>query len=755
MKAKHIKSNKLDKVGRIQQLLSSGNFNDAVDIARKELTRNKHNANLLLLYAISLTGIGEFKESKNIFKKYFTLTSGNYISLYNYGCILMRLDELEEAANVFKRTILLNSQDNMSYHNLGYIYNNLFNLTQDVAYIEKSIENYSKSNLLNPNYLACYNLALSFYWKEDIASAISYLDESISLKKDFVEPWVLLAKCYISLNDLPKYYGAIHNGIQIDNNHIELNFLLYDYYKSIQAFPYAEKALTYMAKNLDLSLAQRKVVNVSLLSTYIMSKNYVAAQELYLTAFDGVCENDPEMAENEFVLNAIHTYLSRTCSWNDDYQKFIKRITKKIDKMDSTHVFNFDGYLMSTECNDQELILNLAKRTCDEILNSNNSKIDKFTYKIKQKNTKISIGYLSSDFYDHATVHLLEGVFRNHDRNNFDIHFFGINSKLMYKAEETVQRLSSYGTYHDLTILNDGDAARHINECGIDILVDLKGFTQGNRLQILAHKPAPVQVAYLGYPGTSGASFIDYIITDRIVTPPSDQKFYSEKFAYLPHCYQSTDNEEKISSEVYSKSAFGIDDDAFVFASFNGLQKLTPRLFDTWVEILRKVPNSVLMILVDNKNITAQKNISSILTANGILQNRLVFVNTIEKDRHLARIRDIVNLGLDSTLYNGHTTSHDILWSGKPVLTVKGDRFLNKVSESILTACGLTELVAHTIIDYSYLAIELATDKKKYSHILNKVQAARVSSPYFNTKQFTIDLEKLYQSITSSSPVNG
>ncbi len=285
-------------------------------------------------------------------------------------------------------------------------------------------------------------------------------------------------------------------------------------------------------------------------------------------------------------------------------------------------------------------------------------------------------------------------------------------------------------------------AATKINQSGVDILVDLKGHTRNNRLEICALRPAPVQVTYLGFPGTSGADFLDYILTDRIVTPEDQSPYYSEQFAFLPHCYQINDHKQEISDTPFTRLDFGLPEDSFVFCSFNTNYKIEPVMFDVWMSLLNKVPNSVLWLLKSNE--LAASNLESEAEARGIDAKRLIFAEKIPKDQHLARYR-LADLALDTRIYGGHTTTSDALWAGVPVLTLQGAHFASRVSASILNAVGLSELVTRNLADFQSLAIKLSQNSDELEALKAKLARNRLSEPLFDTPLFVANLESLYR----------
>ena len=289
--------------------------------------------------------------------------------------------------------------------------------------------------------------------------------------------------------------------------------------------------------------------------------------------------------------------------------------------------------------------------------------------------------------------------------------------------------------------LDAGAAARRIYGDSIDILVDLKGYTRHNRLDIAALRPAPVQATWLGFPGTSGAGFFDYIVTDSIVTPQDEAAVYSEAFAVMPHCYQVNNDGQEIAPGPISRAEAGLPEGGVVLASFNNTYKLEPVMFTVWMDILKAVPDAVLWLLVNNPR--AAENLRRAASAAGIDPARLIFADMMAKPQHLKRM-GLADLVLDTRIYNGHTTTSDALWAGVPVLTLRGTHFASRVSASILSAFDLPELVMESLDDYRRLAVAVTTDPDRLAELKRKTARLRKDAPLFDTKGFARNLERGY-----------
>lgn len=356
---------------------------------------------------------------------------------------------------------------------------------------------------------------------------------------------------------------------------------------------------------------------------------------------------------------------------------------------------------------------------------------------------KIRIGYLSNDFWaPHATMKLLNAVLTSHDREKFDVTLFCYTPE-KYLPVAGVER-QTWGKIVRVENLSDEQAAQAIRDEEIDILVDLKGHTMHSRVAILNHKTAPVQVAWLGFPGTTVNVDLDYIIGDHYVLPDGSEDHYYERFCRLPETYQPNDPAGRPRPAVMSRAEAGLPEDAFVYASFNANRKITVETMKAWAEILRRTPDSVLWLM--RLKPEAQAHILRRFQSYGIATKRIIFCEKIEYEKHLARI-PAADLGLDTFPCNGHTTTSEQLWMGLPVLTPKGTHFASRVSESLLNAIGLPELVAADVDDYIEQAVALYGNREKLAAYRQTLEDNRLQKPLFDAERFCRHLELGYETM--------
>jgi protein O-GlcNAc transferase len=353
---------------------------------------------------------------------------------------------------------------------------------------------------------------------------------------------------------------------------------------------------------------------------------------------------------------------------------------------------------------------------------------------------KLTVGYLSGDFRNHPVAHLVGSLFGRHDRRRFRVigYSFGRDDGSGYR--EPIRR--GCDAFFDLRSLDNAAAAARINQDGVDILVDMMGHTRGNRMEICALRPAPVQVLYLGYPGTSGADFIDYIVADRTVLPPDHARWYSEQPVHLPHTYLPTDDRQPVALRTLTRADCGLPGDGFVFCSFNQPYKIEPVLFDIWMRLLLKVPGSVLWLR--GKDPLGRENLCAAAERRGVSRERLVFGKRIPgRDAHLARHR-LADLVLDTRVFNGHSTTSDALWAGVPVVTLLGGHFASRVAASLLRAVGLPDLIARSPSEYEALALDLTTNPDRYRAVRQRLAKNRLTAPLFDGDQYVRHLETAF-----------
>ncbi len=354
---------------------------------------------------------------------------------------------------------------------------------------------------------------------------------------------------------------------------------------------------------------------------------------------------------------------------------------------------------------------------------------------------RIRLGYLSADFNQHATALLMAEVFERHDRSRFETIGFSFSHD---DGSATRRRVvSAFDRFEELRLESPVESARRIAAAGIDILIDLKGYTTGARPEIAALRPAPIQVSHIGYPATMGVGWYDYVIADPVVLPMTEQPHWAERIVHLPHSYQPNDRRRPLPA-TEPRARHGLPEGAVVFACFNNPYKITPEMFSVWMELLSELPHAVLWLY--GANHFAESHLRAAAARHGVVGTRLHFAPPVELPAHLAR-HGCADLFLDTTPYGAHTTCSDALWAGLPVLTLRGASFPARVAASLLHAAGLPELVAGSTEEYKAMALQLARDPDTLRRMRRQLEQARTGSPLFDCARFTRDLETAYRTM--------
>lgn len=353
----------------------------------------------------------------------------------------------------------------------------------------------------------------------------------------------------------------------------------------------------------------------------------------------------------------------------------------------------------------------------------------------------LHIGYVSTDFNNHATSHLTHELFGLHDRERFSVTGYSLGHDDDSAARRRIQ--TGCDQFRDLQYWQSDAIATQIAEDRIDLLVDLNGHSAENRIELFALRPAPVQITYLAYPGTTGAAFFDYLIGDALVTPLSDQAFYDECLLLMPHCYQINSARPRAVAEP-TRADCGLPPEAIVFCCFNNNFKIEPKIFDVWCAILRQVPQSVLWLLSGPDE--TENNLRSACVAREIDPSRLIFAPHLPRADHLARQR-LADLFLDTHFYNAHTTGSDALWAGLPLLTCPGLSFASRVGASLVRAAGIAELAVADLSEYQQTAVQLANDTARLAELKARLAGNHDSCPLFDTQRFVSTLERGYETV--------
>ena len=462
------------------------------------------------------------------------------------------------------------------------------------------------------------------------------------------------------------------------------------------------------------------------------------ASEEALTQYRVALGIDPDNAEAR--LNMLMPLLE-TCDWDSSEAEVARLIERAADPADAKILDCVDPFLSLVVPIPPALRLRIARHH-SKIAASRVARLPRVQRVDRgRERTKLRIGYVSNSFQNGATAHLASGLFEQHDRARFETFAYSLRTDGDDGGGYRARLVAAFDHFHDIRSLDHRGAAQRIADDGIDILVDIMGFQADARPEIGEMRPAPVQVSFLGYPGTLGSEAFDYLVADRTVIPESEVQYYAEKIIWMPDAYQANDDLQPIAAPT-DRAENRLPAAGFVFCGFNQQSKIERHVIDRWLRILGHVPGSVLWLLAG----PGEGRLRARAAQQGIDPARLVFGPLLPKADHLSRLR-LVDLFLDTYTYNAHTTSSDALWAGVPVLTCPSPSFAGRVASSLLKAVGLPELICTDLAEYERQAVALALDPSGLAALRAKLAANRLTHPLFDTRKYTRHFEHALDTI--------
>ena len=668
----------------------------------------------LNLFAVLLISLGRFEEAERYARLALDEDATSDVTLYNYGLILKALKRPAEALERFNQALKINPSIASTWNNRGTVFNDLRRYDDAVGDFDRAIQ-------LDPQYAEAYfNKGKSFTLLKRLDDASSAFERALALRPNLAEAWLGRGNVFCKRKQYTDAFAAYDRALSLKAELAEGWLGRGNAFQEVRRYQEALAAFE-RAATLKPDLIEAWIGSGEMLAR--LKRHEEAAR-----AYARVLEIDPQRPFMKG--NLLHQKMS-ACAWNG-VGDLIAEIDRDVSSGKlSAEPFGWQGVAKSPR--------NLQR--CAELFNAEKypARAGQGPRRSLSDRGKIRIGYASGEFRDQATSHLIVGVLERHDKSRFEIVGFdnGWNdgSDIRRRIEAAVPEII------DVTRLTDEAAAAAIRDRRIDILVNLNGYFGEGRTGVFAQRPAPIQVNYLGFPGTLGAPYIDYIVADRCVIPPGDEAFYEEKVVYLPDCYQANDDRKTIAARTFSRAECGLPQHGFVFCCFNNSYKITPEVFDCWMGILKVVPGSVLWLIEDSAG--AVSNLRREALARAVDPDRLVFAGRMRLADHLARHR-LADLFLDTLPYNAHTTASDALWAGLPVLTQMGGTFPGRVAASLLQAIGLAELIAPTQDAYRELAIALASDPQRLAAIKDTLARNRLAKPLFDTQRLTRHVEAAY-----------
>jgi protein O-GlcNAc transferase len=702
-------------LGRGQLLSQIGRHPEALDSFERAIACNPQLGHAHLLRAKLLADNGRFDEALAGIDRLLGLQPNSAHVWVGRGNILFELRRYQEALEAYDRACALGPSLPEAWLGRGNALNELGQYDGSLAAYDRALALNSqlvgavlgRGNVLNA--LRRYDDALLAY------------DKALALVPNLAEAWLNRGNVFNNLNRHDDALAAFDRALTLRPDLAEAWLGRGNVFIFLRRYPDAlvsyDKALAIRPNLLEAQLGRGNV--------FTLTKRHREAANAYAEVLK--IEAGHPFTKGLF----LHQKMLH-CDWSG-FDSAVDEIEKDV----AAGKLSVEPFILQSVSNSPEMLQRCTELYCEARYPAN-AKAGIRRSGIDHK--KIRVGYFSGEFREQATSYLIVGALEQHDTFRFEIYGFDNGwddgSEVRRRINAAVQGMI------EIRHLGDSSALAMVEEKQIDIMVNLNGYFGEQRMQLFAHRMAPIQVNYLGFPGTLGANYIDYIIADRFVIPETDKPFYNEKVVYLPNCYQANDSKRKVAAGAPNRLKCGLPARGFVFCCFNNCYKILPDMFDRWMRILSQVDGSVLWLLGTNQETTS--NLCREAATRNIDPRRLVFAKHVPPADHLAR-HALADLFLDTLPCNAHTTASDTLWAGLPLLTCMGGAFSGRVAASLLNAIGLPGLVTTTLADYERTAVELASSPEKLALVKAKLASNRSTAPLFDTKLFTKHLETAYQ----------
>ena len=731
-------------------LHQQGKFNEALAIYEHILAIQENHFDTLQLLGALFVQTQQFAKAVDFLTRALKINPSHAACYSNRGIALEKLNYLDEALESYDIAIRIkpdyaeaHSNRSNTLRELNRLdealescdiairvrpdyadaYSNRGNILNELNRLEEALESYDIAIRIKPDYADAFsNRSNPLRQLNRLDEALESCDIAIRIKSD-------CAPAYSNRGSILKELNRLDEALENCDNAIRL--------KPDYADAYSNRGVTLMELNrLDEALESYNIA-IRLKPDYAVAYsnrgNILREFNRYdeaITDFNKALSLKPGI---DWVYGFLIDLRMKICSWSD-FEGSLGNISKKI--VENEKVIQPFSLL---SLNDDSLLHKKSSEIYIQSKHPSNNTLGPISKRAKKD--KIRIAYFSADFKNHPVALLTAELFELHDRDRFEVFAFSLQ-KATVGDEMNLRLRKSFDQFINVDNMSDQEIAQLARKLEIDIAIDLSGLTRFARTRIFSYRAAPIQVNWLGYPGTIGADFIDYIVADKIVIPELDKQFYAEKIVYLPDTYMVDDSKRVASSREFTREECGLPSSAFVFCCFNNDYKFNPQVLDRWSRILLSVDRSALWVSENNKYF--RTNIKTEFEKRGIDSSRIIFAQRLElmKD-HLARYA-LADLFLDTHPYNAHTTAVDSLKAGVPVLTLMGQSFASRVAASLLNAIGLSELITNTQEEYEALAIELASNPKKLADIKLKLANNYRTMPLFNTPLFAKNLETAY-----------
>jgi protein O-GlcNAc transferase len=691
-----------------------GKADACVEFVSQAIRSDKRNPAYFFSLGNGLQALGRLDDALAAFDTALTLKPDFVEALSNRGNALQGLERFDEALESYDKALFLKPSFAAASHNRG-------NALQKLSRFDEAVESYDNAVKLHPNYAeALYSRGNALQALKRYGDAVESYNRALALKPDFADAFYNSGNALQELKRFGEALASFDKALALKPDFAEA---LNNRGNALNELKRFDEALASYDKALALKPDYAEALN-----NRGNALNELKRFDEALASYDKALALKPDYAE---AFGGVIWCVCTLCEWGRKAAlagEMIKRIVERRAIVPPFALLGCSG--------DPVLQLQCAKNHAAGRLLPLPQPL---WTGAKWRHNKVRIAYLSADFREHPVAHLMAELFERHDRSRFEV--IALSFGADDGSDMRKRLLSAFDRFVDVRGKSDKEAALVLHNLQADIAIDLMGHTNDSQPGILAHRPAPVQVNYLGYPGTTGTAFIDYIVADNIVAPFEHQAFYTEKIVHLPDCYQVNDSKRIIAKRTPTRQEAGLPEEGFVFCCFNQNWKITPEVFDVWMRLLNAIESSVLWLLRDNKS--AERKLRHEAQARGVDPTRLVFADRSPSEDHLARHR-LADLFLDTTPYNAHTTASDALRVGVPVVTQLGEAFAGRVAASLLNAIGLPELVTRGMTEYEALALRLAREPVLLEGYRNRLNTNRLTHPLFDTDRFRRNIETAY-----------
>jgi predicted O-linked N-acetylglucosamine transferase (SPINDLY family) len=689
-------------------------------VSSREVTVHGHvgpDHNLLLDKAVALHKSERHEEAASLYREILTQTPDHADALHLLGLVRLQKKDASAALELIDRAIELDPQNASFLSNRG-------RALHELKRLDEALSSYDHALAIRPDYPeALSNRGGVLGDLKRLDHALLSYDRALKVRPDYPQALYNRGNALRELRRLDEAIASYDRALAIKPDYPQALYNRGNVLRDLRRLPEA-------IESYDRAVAVKPDHAEALVNRGISFKELKRFDEA-IASYDRALAIKPNCP---FVLGHRLRAKMLICDWRELDTDF-SRLAQKIQAGEKPST---PFPILATP-----LSAALQKQCAETYVRDHYPEMTLLPRFERREHDRIRLGYFSADYRNHPVAHLMAGVFENHDRSRFEVTAFSLGPARRDAVRARLEK--SFDRFIEIAALSDHDVASLARTLEIDIAIDLTGYTQDSRTGIFASRAAPIQVNYLGFPGTMGAGYIDYVIADTTLIPDADRTHYTEKVAYLPDTYQASDSKRRIGSRPFTRLESGLPEKGLVFACFNTSYKITPDVFSIWMRLLKKFEGSVLWLSQGNE--AAMPNLRKEADARGVDPARLVMASFVaEPEDHLSRLR-LADLVLDTVPYNAHASASDALWAGVPVLTCLGNAFPGRVAASLLKAIGLPELIAKDLGEYEALALELCANRTRLQALRERLATNRITHPLFDTARFTKHIEAAYEAM--------